>query len=177
MRRLENRQCDTTHGPAHGVIKENILQVALEIGQKEVHERRLRKRAPRKRAIPTGAAERTVRDVVRHRKRLELARKLCCSCGEIPGVAPCSARPFREPAPGVCLAAKERSTINSLWALFPGNAGYDPYLIFTYAIDSRSHTILMCIKCENDLRSKTVRKLSKQNGLYMPEIDGRLLTS
>jgi len=35
----------------------------------------------------------------------------------------------------------------------------------------------MCIKCENDLRSKTVRKLSKQNGLYMPEIDGRLLTS
>jgi len=145
VRRLQNRQCDTTHGPAHGVIKEKLLQVALESesGQTEVHERRLWKRAHRKRAIPTGTAERTARDVVRYRKRLELPRKPCCSCGETPGVAPCSAWPFREPAPGVRLAAKEQSTVDVLGALFPGNAGYDPYWIFTDAIDGRSHTILM----------------------------------
>jgi len=158
VRRLENSQCDTTHGPAHGVIKEKLFQVALESesGQTQVHESRLWKRAQRKRAIPAGTAERTARDVVRHRKRLELPRKSCCSCGETPDVAPCSAWPFREPAPGVRLAAKEHSTVDILGALFPGNAGYDPYWIFTNAIDGRSHTILMCSKCRKGLRSTSL---------------------
>jgi len=169
VRRLQNRQRDTTHGPAHCVIKERLLQVALESesGQTEVHERRLWKRARRKRAIPTGTAERTARHVFRYRKRLELPRKPCCSCGETPGVAPCSAWPFREPAPGVLLAAKEQSTVDVLSALFPEKAGYDLYWIFTDAIDDMSHTILTCSKCRKHLRSKAVPKFSKRNGFDM----------